>query len=104
MLYILKGMPGGGKSSMMKEIGKRAYEKGYSVELHHCPSDPNSIDAVVIEELRIGIIDGTPPHPVDPVYPGVSEVIIDLTQYIDRNKIRVTSLKSSRQRQTIKGL
>lgn len=88
MLYILKGMPGGGKSSMMKEIGKRAYEKGYSVELHHCPSDPNSIDAVVIEELRIGIIDGTPPHPVDPVYPGVSEVIIDLTQYIDRNNIK----------------
>ena len=34
MLYILKGMSGGGKSSMMKEIGKRAYEKGYSVELH----------------------------------------------------------------------
>ena len=27
MLYILKGMPGGGKSSMMKEIGKRAYER-----------------------------------------------------------------------------
>ena len=63
MLYILKGMPGGGKSSMMKEIGKRAYEKGYSVELHHCPSDASSIDAVVIEELRIGIIDGTPPQP-----------------------------------------
>ena len=63
MLYILKGMPGGGKSSMMKEIGRRAYEKGYSVELHHCPSDPNSIDAVVIEELRIDIIDGTPPQP-----------------------------------------
>ena len=87
MLYILKGMPGGGKSSMMKEIGKRAYEKGYSVELHHCPSDPNSIDAVVIEELKIGLIDGTPPHSVDPTYPGISETIVDLTQFIDADKI-----------------
>lgn len=87
MLYILKGMPGGGKSSMMKEIGKRAYEKGYSVELHHCPSDPNSIDAVVIEELRIGIIDGTPPHPVDPTYPGISETLVDLTQFINTEKV-----------------
>ncbi|MDR7870201.1 MAG: ATP-binding protein [Tissierellaceae bacterium] len=87
MLYILKGMPGGGKSSMMKEIGKRAYEKGYSVELHHCPSDPNSIDAVVIEELKICIIDGTPPHAIDPTYPGLTETIIDLTQFINTDKI-----------------
>ena len=88
MLYILKGMPGGGKSSMMKEIGRRAYDKGYSVELHHCPSDPNSIDAVVIEELKIGIFDGTPPHSLDPTYPGISETIVDLTQFIDREKIK----------------
>lgn len=87
MLYILKGMPGGGKSSMMKEIGKRAYEKGYTVELHHCPSDPSSIDAVVIEELKIGIIDGTPPHSMDPTYPGISETIVDLTQFINAEKI-----------------
>lgn len=88
MLYILKGMPGGGKSSMMKEIGKRAYEKGYTVELHHCPSDPNSIDAVVIEELKIGIIDGTPPHPIEAIYPGISETIINLTQFINTEKIQ----------------
>jgi hypothetical protein len=63
MLYILKGMPGGGKSSMMKDIGHRAYNKGYTVEFHHCPSDPNSIDAVVINNLKIGLFDGTPPQP-----------------------------------------
>lgn len=37
MLYILKGMPGGGKSSMMKEIGERAMQEGYTIEFHHCP-------------------------------------------------------------------
>lgn len=62
MLYIIRGMPGGGKSSMMKEIGKLALEKGYDLEYHHCPSDPNSVDGVVIEELGIAIVDGTLPH------------------------------------------
>lgn len=89
MLYIMKGMPGGGKSSMMREIGKRATEKDYTVEYHHCPSDPTSIDGVVIIELNVGIIDGTPPHGVDPTYPGLSESIVDLGQFIDTDVIKL---------------
>ena len=42
----------------------------------------------MIEDLRIGIIDGTPPHPVDPTYPGISEVIINLAEFIDTEKIK----------------
>ena len=87
MLYILKGMPGGGKSSLMKEIGKRAREEGYSIEYHHCPSDPNSIDGIVINELKIGIVDGTAPHIIDPVYPGLMDKLIDLGQFIDSKKL-----------------
>lgn len=88
MLYILKGMPGGGKSSLMKELGDRALQEGYTIEYHHCPSDPTSIDGVVITELGVGIIDGTPPHGVDPLYPGLSEKIIDLGQFIDEKVIK----------------
>lgn len=62
MLYILKGMPGGGKSSLMREIGENAAKEGYNVEFHHCPSDPNSIDGIVIKELKIALVDGTAPH------------------------------------------
>ncbi|MGO1469827.1 MAG: ATP-binding protein [Tissierella sp.] len=88
-LYILKGMPGGGKSSLMKEIAKRALKKDYTVEYHHCPSDPTSIDAVVIVELKIVIVDGTPPHSMDPTYPGITEKIVDLSKYIDEEKIKI---------------
>lgn len=63
MLYIIKGMPGGGKSSLMREIAERMIKQGYSVEYHHCPSDSKSIDAIVIEELKICLLDGTPPQP-----------------------------------------
>lgn len=89
MLYILKGMPGGGKSSLMREIGENAAKEGYSVEFHHCPSDPNSIDALVINELKVGIVDGTAPHIIDPVYPGLIDKIIDLGQFIDSDRLRL---------------
>lgn len=87
MLYILKGMPGGGKSSIMKEIGENALKKGYSIEYHHCPSDPNSIDGIVISDLGIGIIDGTAPHMVDPIMPGLLDEIVDLGKYINKSMI-----------------
>ncbi|NLL81524.1 MAG: hypothetical protein GX231_04355 [Tissierellia bacterium] len=83
MLYILKGMPGGGKSSLMRDIGNKAIQSGYNVEFHHCPSDPNSIDGVVIDELRIGIVDGTAPHIIDPKFPGLTDMIVNLGQFID---------------------
>ncbi len=84
MLYILKGMPGGGKSSLMREIGDNAAKKGFNVEFHHCPSDPQSIDGVVIVEQKIALVDGTAPHIIDPIYPGLIDTIIDLGKYVDR--------------------
>ncbi|HLR20583.1 MAG TPA: hypothetical protein VK087_01125 [Tissierellaceae bacterium] len=86
-LYILKGMPGGGKSSLMFRIGERALKEGFTIEYHHCPADPESIDGVVINELAIAIVDGTLPHPMDPVYPGLGDKIVNLAAYIDESKI-----------------
>ena len=83
MLYILKGMPGGGKSSLMRDIGNKAIQSGYNVEFHHCPSDPNSIDGLVIDELKIGLVDGTTPHIIDPIFPGLTDTIVNLGQFID---------------------
>lgn len=86
-LYIFKGMPGGGKSSMMKDIAQKMINKGYSIEYHHCPSDPDSVDAIVIEELKICLLDGTPPHSMDPAYPGMTDKVVDLAQFIDETKM-----------------
>ena len=67
----------------MRDIGNKAIQSGYNVEFHHCPSDPNSIDGVVIDELRIGIVDGTAPHIIDPKFPGLTDMIVNLGQFID---------------------
>lgn len=83
MLYVLKGMPGGGKSSLMKYIGERMTKEGYDIEYHHCPSDPESIDGIVIVPLNIAIVDGTFPHVIDPTYPGLIDKLVDLGKFID---------------------
>lgn len=77
-IFCIKGGPGVGKSSLMKKIGQRLSDLGYSVEFHHCSSDPDSLDGVVIKEFKIAFIDGTAPHIVDPKNPGAVDEIINL--------------------------
>ncbi len=80
-IIILKGGPGTGKSSMMRNIGLYMQEKGYDVEYHHCASDRESIDSIVIPKLKIAILDGTAPHVTDPKYPGAVDMIVNLGEY-----------------------
>ncbi len=88
-IYILKGVPGGGKSSLMKDIAEEMLKQGFSIEYHHCPSDKDSVDGVVIEELNVAIVDGTFPHIIDPIFPGLSEKIINLGKYVDEDKLKI---------------
>ncbi|MBQ3489111.1 MAG: hypothetical protein IJA86_00790 [Clostridia bacterium] len=82
-IYILKGGPGTGKSTLMRDIGFTAEENGYDVEYICCSSDPDSLDGIIIPSLSVAVLDGTAPHITDPVYPGVSEHIINLEEAFD---------------------
>ena len=46
----------------MREIGRAMEEAGAAVEYLWCSGDPDSLDGVVIPELRCAVADGTPPH------------------------------------------
>ncbi|MDR5657952.1 ATPase [Serpentinicella sp. ANB-PHB4] len=87
-VYYLKGGPGLGKSSMMKRIGQEMLNNGFNIELHHCSADPDSIDALVIPEIKTAFIDGTAPHTLDPKFPGAVEEIINLGEFWDEEGIR----------------
>ena len=54
-IYILKGGPGCGKSSLMRRVAQ-------AVEYIACSGDPDSLDAVVFPALNTAIVDGTAPH------------------------------------------
>lgn len=81
--YILKGGPGTGKSTLMKRAAKEALAADMDVELIHCSSDANSLDAVIFPEIKACIVDGTAPHVIEPTYPGVSDTLINLGEYWD---------------------
>lgn len=85
---VLKGGPGVGKSTLMKKIAGYFVEKGYDVEFHWCSSDNASLDAFVLTDWDIAILDGTAPHVVDPRYPGVVDEIINLGEFWDENRLR----------------
>lgn len=100
-VFLLKGGPGVGKSTFMKKIGDEFSTKGFELEHHHCSSDPASLDALVIPEIKIALIDATAPHIQDPEYPGVLDEIVDLGEFWNREKLsenrdEIMSLTNSR--------
>lgn len=83
-VYILKGGPGCGKSSLMRRIGQLAEESDEPVEYIHCSGDPDSLDGVIFPAHATAIVDGTAPHVVEPKYPGVIESYVNLGDCYDR--------------------
>ena len=79
-IFILKGGPGTGKSSLMKRILRTGVAEGFYSEAIYCSSDVNSLDGVILssEKRQIAVLDGTAPHATDPQIPGAVEEIINL--------------------------
>ncbi|WP_227938266.1 PRK06851 family protein [Alkalihalobacillus deserti] len=88
-LFILKGGPGTGKSSLMKAVGEEMTCKGLDIEYLHCSSDNNSIDGVIIPKFRVGIVDGTAPHVIEPKAPGLIDEYVNLGVAWDSKKLAV---------------
>lgn len=88
-IYVLKGGPGTGKSSLMKKVASYFKNNGFEVDKIYCSSDPNSLDGVIIykENKKIAIIDGTAPHETDAKMPGAIDEIINLGNTWDRNRL-----------------
>ena len=53
--FVLKGGPGTGKSSLIRKVAEH-------IELIHCSSDVDSLDGVILPEIKTSIADGTSPH------------------------------------------
>lgn len=77
-LFILKGGPGTGKSSLIQKVGDDWNKNGYDVEFIHSSSNHESLDGVLIPALKVGIVDGTAPQIIEPKAPGAVEEYINL--------------------------
>ncbi len=87
-IFVIKGGPGVGKSTLMRSIGERMLDMGYDVEFHCCSSDNGSLDGVCIPEIGVAMLDGTAPHVVDPKNPGAVDEIVHLGDFWDETLLR----------------
>ena len=84
-VFLIKGGPGTGKSTLMKECVKQARDG--IVELIHCSADPDSLDGAVFHKQKTAILDATPPHELEPAYPGAFERMVNITECWDNKKL-----------------
>lgn len=82
-VYLLKGGPGCGKSSLMRRIGETAVEKGENCEFIFCSGDPDSLDGLILPDRGVALADATAPHVLEPKLPGIVERYVDLGQFYD---------------------
>ena len=87
-IYILKGGPGCGKSTLMRRVAQSMEESGIGVERILCSGDPGSLDGVVIPTLETALVDGTAPHVVEPKYPGAVERYVNLGDCYDSEALQ----------------
>lgn len=86
-VYILKGGPGCGKSTLMRRVGQTMAEEGLPTETILCSGDPDSLDGLILPTLGAAIVDGTAPHVVEPRCPGAVECYVDLGEAYDRSAL-----------------
>lgn len=87
-LYILKGGPGCGKSTLMRRISRHAQAVGLDTQQILCSGDPDSLDALVLPQKGIAVVDGTAPHVVEAVCPGAVETYVDLSRFYNRSALQ----------------
>lgn len=89
-LYIVKGGPGTGKSTLMKRVADIAESLDMAVERYYCSSDHTSLDGVLFNcgGRWTGVLDGTYPHPYIERLPAVREEIVNLGEFWDADALR----------------
>jgi len=88
--YYIKGCSGCGKSTLMKTVARAAENAGFSCERYACGSDPESLDALVIDG-RIVMLDATSPHAKEPTGLGIHSETVDLSSALIPDKLKSKS-------------
>lgn len=81
--YAVEGEPGTGKSTLIEKVANAALERGFTVEMYHCPLNPEKVEHIVITGLNVALTKSIEPHRY---FPGENDVVINLSEGLDREK------------------
>ncbi len=84
--FLIKGGPGTGKSSFMKKVLEN--QNDAIIERVHCSSDPDSLDGIILHDKNIIMLDATPPHALEPQYPGAVESSVNINECWDEKALK----------------
>ena len=90
---FIKGYPGTGKSSMMKKLADEAASRGYDVQMVWCGLDSNSVDMVILPELKFCIFDSTEPHVYFPDESRAGDEILDIAQHCHPTEVEENNIQ-----------
>jgi hypothetical protein len=82
-VYVLKGAPGAGKSSLIRSLGQELCQRGYEVDFWLSAEDAMNPEGLYISHLESAVVNGNLPVAIDPKYPGLSGSIVNLSEYLD---------------------
>ncbi len=82
-IFLIKGGPGCGKSTFLKHVAASYEASCPQMELIPCSSDPDSLDAVILPELHLSLMDATAPHAKEAAVPAVRHTILSFGDYLD---------------------
>lgn len=87
--WLIKAGPGCGKSTLMRRLLERdaadCRRDGSRIERIHCSSDPDSLDGVLLSDVKALVLDATAPHTLDCKFPDAAQRLIPLYDALDHN-------------------
>lgn len=87
-VYMIKGGPGCGKSSLMRNACEPLIRAGEPAEYIYCSSDPDSLDGIVLRGRNAAVLDATPPHAMEPDFPGARGGYVPMPGFADCAALR----------------
>lgn len=87
-VYVVRGEPGMGPSSVIRAVADGAVTRGFAVEQYHCPFDPDNVDHVLIPALHTAVVSSGPlfPYAASP-----TDIIVDLNGASGVNRAKGTN-------------
>ncbi|MCJ7687714.1 MAG: ATPase, partial [Clostridiaceae bacterium] len=88
-IYVLKGGPGTGKTSVLQFLSDEALKRGFYVEIFHTPLIPEKIEHILIPDLNVAILTSNEINNLD--LPGN---IIDMKDCLNPNTLQTNKVET----------